>query len=199
MREEMLKFGYKIVFVALLMTLTFVFQQKYLGFLGLNDRVSIFYIPAAVITLSALTLGYVSVPGIFLAGLLINFYLYPDIHFLSNVAVALVPATVSAITLCFMTLTNRNIASLLSPSIAFSKVNVFDVLYFCLVHAILNTSIHQLLYLYNPVFDVKFDKFVVFGMMLGDITGSYLVFIMLNLMFSLVSRLLRLSATAIDR
>ena len=95
-----------------------------------------------------------------------------------------------------MSLTNRNIASLLSPAIAFSKVNVFDVLYFCMVHAVLNTSIHQLLYLYNPIYGVKFDKFMVAGMMLGDISGSYLIFILLNLVFSLVSRLLGLSATA---
>ena len=189
----MIKIGYKIIFVAALMTLTFIFQQKYLGFLGLNDRVSIFYIPAAVITLSGLTLGYISVAGLFLAGLTLNFYLYPDIHFLSNVVISAVPATVSALTLLIMSLTNRNIASLLSPAVAFSDVDVFDVLYFCLMHAILNTSIHQALFSYNPVFGVKFDLFTAGGMLLGDVAGSYLIFILFNLAFSLVSSVVRIA------
>jgi len=61
---------------------------------------------------------------------------------------------------------------------AYSDMDAFDILYFCILHALLNTSFHQTLFYYNPDFDVAFDLFKRFGMMLDGLTGLFLVFIL---------------------
>ena len=83
----MLRTFFRVLLVTCLMTLTFMFQSKYLGFLSINDRVSIFYIPAAVITISSLSLGYMAAPGIFLGALIINFSLYPTMDAYANILI----------------------------------------------------------------------------------------------------------------
>ena len=186
----MLRTFFRVLLVTCLMTLTFMFQSKYLGFLSINDRVSIFYIPAAVITISSLSLGYMAAPGIFLGALIINFSLYPTMDAYANILISCVPALVSALTIAVMTIGNTKIRDFLRPGMAYTQIDAIDILYFCILHSILNTSIHQLLFFVKTEYGVQFDMFSLMSMMLGDLSGSFLVFILLNIGFTAIGRLI---------
>ncbi len=186
----MLKTFFRVLLVTCLMTLTFMFQSKYLGFLSINDRVSIFYIPAAVITISSLSLGYMAAPGIFLGALIINFSLYPTMDAYANILISCVPALVSALTIAVMTIGNTKIRDFLRPGMGYTQIDAIDILYFCILHSILNTSIHQLLFFFKAEYGVQFDMFSLMSMMLGDLSGSFLIFILLNIGFTAIGRLI---------
>ena len=187
----MLKQSLNILIVALLLTTTFAVQRNCLDALDVNSRVSIFYIPAAVITIASLTLGYRAAIGIFLGGLVINFWLYPHVSPVSNILISLVPALVCALTIFIMRIANGKLGIFLRPGMGYTDIDAIDVLYFCILHSVLNTSIHQFIYYCNSEYDAKSDVYNFFSMMLGDLTGSFLVFVLLNLGFTALKIMIR--------
>ena len=181
---EMKKNIFNISIIAVLMVTVFLFQYRYLDFLSLTDRIAIFYLPAAVITIGSLLFGYYASIGIFLGCAFLNFYLSPELHFASNLALSVIPGLTSALTLLFTTLTNRHIKGFLAPKVRYSDIDAIDILYFCIVHAVINTFSHQALFKLIPELSSPEDLGLAFSMLLGDLTGSFLVFVMLNLLFS---------------
>ena len=170
-----------IMIVATLMVVAFYLQRKCLGIFKLHDHVSLFYIPAAVTTLSSLMIGYPAAIGVFLGGLAINFYLYPHLHAGSNIAVAFIPALVAVITLIATSLTNRTAAAMRHIRLDYSKITIFEVFSFCLIYSIFNTIIYQFLYINDLELGVPFDVIMFVGLTLGDLSGSFLVFLLINL------------------
>ena len=187
----MLKHFLLVLLVTFLMTITFALQSKYLPFLSINDRVSIFYIPAAVITLGSLSLGYLAALGIFLGELIINFSLYPKLDVYANVLISCVPACVCVLTIVLMTVSNKKIKAFMSPEMAYTQIDAIDIFYFCSIHSILNTFIHQFLFFLNTEYGVQFDVYALLSMMLGDLSGSFLIFILLNIGFTALGKIRR--------
>ena len=178
----------KITMVACLMVISFTFQHTCLQFININDRVAIFYLPASVITLSSLTLGVPASIGILFGCLAVNMTMIPGASGLEKLIISCIPALSSFGALSVMIRSNQRIRDLMRPSTSFSDIDAFDILSFCGLYSVFNTSSHQFLFAINSDFNAPPDVRSVLGMFFGDLTGSFLVFIVLNLIFSLVRR-----------
>lgn len=176
--------------VSVCLMIVFAFQIHYLGAFNIDDRISLFYLPAAVITLSALTLRYHSVIGIFLGYTAINLTTgYKDL--LSALVLSTTPAIVTAATIALLSMLSRRLDQFFSPTSTLADIDAIDILFFCAGYGLINASLHHLLFYFDPKLGAPVSLISVGQMMFGDLTGSFLGFIALNLCFSLLSRAIR--------
>lgn len=189
-KSNMISKSVQSALVAAFLVATFAFQIRFLPVFDIDRRISLFYIPAAVITLSALTLRYAAVPGIFVGYAVINFAqnsTNPE----SAILLSLAPAIVTITTIVILSLTSRRMGNFLRPHSTLSEIDAFDILLFCASYGVINATLHHILFLYDADFGIPVSPMTALQMMFGDLTGSFLGFIALNLAFSIVKRIMR--------
>jgi len=78
-----------------------------------------------------------------------------------------------------------------APSIAFGAINAFDILSLCVIQSVLNSGMACRVYYLLPgqLEPVSLQQLAT--MFLGDLTGAFLVFILLNILMSVALRLRR--------
>ncbi len=88
---------------------------------------------------------------------------------------------------------NQKIRDFIHPGVRWSDIDAVDVLYVCSVYSLLNSSLHSLLFASDVAYGESFSSVKMFSMFIGDLTGSFFVFLMLNLvvMFSLKGKALK--------
>lgn len=180
--------------VAACLTLAYAFQIHYLSAFDIDARVSLFYIPAAVITLSALTLRYFAAVGIFIGYAAINLVEHTtDIP--GALLLSAVPALVTIATISLLSVLFSRIGRFFSPTSTLIDIDAFDILLFCAGYGVINASLHHLLFYFDPGLTTPVSLLSVTQMMFGDLTGSFLGFIVLNLAYSLLIRFHRKDRT----
>jgi len=75
-----------------------------------------------------------------------------------------------------------------NPNIDFQNIDAFDILQICLIQAFFNSATAHLFYIWAPSINHQFDLYGYFIMFIGDLTGAFLIFILANIMFSLLKR-----------
>lgn len=177
------------VLVAVCLIAAYLFQSRFLAMFDHDDRISLFYTPAAVITLSALTLRYHAALGIFLGYVSINLFQFghdiPDALLLS-----LAPPLVTIATIAILSTASRRIGNFFKPNATLIEIDAFDILLFCAGYGLVNASLHHVLFYFDGKIGTSVSISTMLKMMFGDLTGSFLGFIILNLAYSLVTRLI---------
>jgi hypothetical protein len=196
--NPIIRYFSRVMIVSLTLIAFFSFQIRYLANFDVDQRVSLFYLPAAVITLSALTLRYHAIIGIFLGYGAINLY-FSGNDILSALILSLTPAIVTAATIALMSLFSYRIDKFFSPTSTLADIDAYDILLFCTGYGIINASLHHILFYFDPKFGTPVSLRSVVEMMFGDLTGSFLGFVILNLSFSILSRILRQIKTGKQR
>lgn len=176
--------------VAACLVMTFAFQVHYLSAFDIDQRISLFYIPAAVITLSALTMRYGASLGIFLGYSAVNLY-GGSVNIENALLLSATPALVSMTTIAVLSLVSKRIGSFFKPNSTLIEVDAFDILFFCAGYGLINASLHHLLFYFDTSFGTPISPLSVTQMMFGDLTGSFLGFIALNLAYSTAMRFAR--------
>lgn len=169
---------------------TFAFQIQYLSAFDIGERISLFYLPAAVITLSALTLRYHAAIGIFIGYAAINLFDHGDAQ-TSALLLSVAPPLALILTIAILSLVSQRIGSFLKPNASLIDVDAFDILLFCVGYGVINASLHHILFFLDAEFATPVSPITVVQMMFGDVTGAFLGFIGLNLGYSFVSRVMR--------
>ena len=168
----------------------FVSGQFSLTF-NIGPRISLFYLPAAVITLSTLAFRFGATPGIFVGYLAINLASYGNFE-LNAVALSLAPPLVATLTIAILSVSRQRIGDFLKPQSTLSDIDAFDILLFCAAYGLINAGLHHLLFYFDQGLTGPLSFLSVLQMMFGDLTGSFLGFIALNLGYSLFARAWRL-------
>ena len=176
--------------VAATLVVTFAFQVHYLAAFDIDQRISLFYVPAAVITLSALTLRYRAAIGIFAGYAAINFFLHGNDP-LGAVLLSMAPPTVTILTIALISMVSPRIGNFFKPNSTLVEVDAFDILLFCAGYGVINASLHNLLFFLDARFGTPVSALTVIQMMFGDLTGSFLGFVALNLSYSVLLRVIR--------
>lgn len=184
--------------VALCLIATFAFQVHYLSSFDIAERISLFYLPAAVITLSALTMRYGAALGIFIGYAAINLYVHGSDP-TSALLLSLVPPAVMIATIAVLSILSKRIDSFFRPHSTLIEVDAFDILLFCAGYGVINASLHHILFYLDTQFATPVSPFTIGQMMFGDLTGSFLGFIALNIGYSLLVRLMRNHGTRSNR
>ena len=98
----------------------------------------------------------------------------------------------AAISLCLSLLIWAKLSSkvtrLYNPIIDFRKIDAFDILQICIIEAVINSVTAHIFYIWAPSVRLQFDLNYFAVMLFGDLTGSFLIFIIANIMFSLLKR-----------
>lgn len=174
--------------IAALFCIANVIQRQLLYTLSIGPRSSLFYLPAAVITLGSLVSPVAALSGIFLGSLLMNWLAGDLTHSLDIVLFSFVPTLAASIAVVSTAYFNQRFRDFHSPQDRFSQIDAIDIFYFCSLYAIINVSLSKLLFYYEIQDPIAFPPIMVLGMAFGDLTGSFLVFIVLNVTFSLYTR-----------
>lgn len=168
----------------------YYFQISYLSSFDIEPRISLFYLPAAVITLSTLTFRFGATPGIFAGYLAINLS-QNGILQISTLALSLAPPIVAALTTAILSVSRQRIGIFLKPRSTIADIDALDVLFFCAAYGLINTALHHLLFFIDEDLTGPVSPLSAMQMMFGDLTGSFLGFIALNLGYSIVTRVWR--------
>ena len=150
---------------------------------------SVLFIPAAVRVFSVIIFGYWAGLGIALGTLIHDFYLHPLPQTLYETlfSASQQGAAVSVSLLIWALLSNK-VRCLLNPQIDFSRINAFDVLQMCCIQALVNSTTAHIFYMSSPSINMNFDWYNYAVMFVGDLTGAFFIFIIANIMFSLLKR-----------
>lgn len=178
------------VTIAVCLVVTFALQIQYLAGFDIDQRISLFYVPAAVITLSALTLRYVASIGIFLGYAAINFAVYRNDP-ANALLLSLVPPSVTLSTIALLSLASKRIGNFFKPNSTLAEIDAFDIMIFCASYGVINASYHHLLFFFDPHLGTAVSSLTAIQMMFGDLTGSFLGFVALNLGYSVLTRVVR--------
>lgn len=188
----MKKFIGDVIVVSLIYTLAYCFQVFVLVPFNSHERVSVFFFPAAVRMMCTMIYGYRAGIGITLGALL--FYCVFDDTGLDNKTEYMLVAVNSGLA-CSLALFvwagfSKKILGLRNPRVAFKSINALDVFQFCLIQAIIDTMISHTVFMLYP--NIMPDQSFYWMVMtfVGNLTGAYLVFISLNLTYSLGKRLI---------
>ena len=166
-----------------------LFQIEYLTIFNNTPHMAVFYVPAAVRVFSAIIFGYRAGLGIAL-GVLLQSVLAPSLPLGSNeIALNMLQqgAGVSLSLLVWASLSSK-VSCLRNPHIDFARINVFDVLLMCLIQAMINSATAHIFYIWSPSIHWHFDWYYYAVMFVGDLTGAFLVFIIANIVFSVLKR-----------
>lgn len=150
---------------------------------------AVFYIPAAVRVFSAIIFGYWAGLGVGL-GVLLHATLAPVLQFNTNeIALNMLQQGITvSLSLLIWAYASNKVTCLINPQIDFPRINAFDVLQMCLIQAILNSVTAHIFYIWSPSIHLQFDWYYFAVMLVGDLTGSFLIFILANVIFSVFKR-----------
>lgn len=147
-----------------------------------------FYLPAAIITLGSLVSPIPALVGIFFGQLISNAQADDLSRSLDVVLISCVPMISAGAAVASTAFFNPRFREFHRPQERFSQIDAIDIFYFCCLYAIINVSLSKLLFHFEIQNPVAFPPIIVLGMAFGDLAGSFLVFVFLNLSFSLYLR-----------
>ena len=167
-----------------------VLQFHYLDRFNAYALASAFFIPSSVRLFGVLLLGYRTGLGIVLGGLMFAFGINnlgqtPEQSLIVSVQAGL---SCSASLLIFALVSNK-VSGWRSPAIAFTEIDAYDVLFLSVIQSALNSGLASLIYYLLPGQLASVTLHQVATMFMGDLTGAFLVFVLLNLLTSLALRL----------
>ena len=171
--------------IAVSYVFTLYLQFQHLTLFNTTLQTSIFFIPAAVRVFSVIVFGYWAGLGIGI-GTLVHDSIFnmAGLTILEMIGIAAEQAFVVTTSLFVWSLISRKITGLWSPRIDFDRIDAFDVLLMCLIQAIINSTSGHVFFAISPTIHQQFDAYFYAVMLIGDITGAFFVFIMVNLVFS---------------
>ena len=146
--------------------------------------------PATVVVLTALVFSYHASSGIFLGTLISNYIALDHQYMYKIVGLALIPAFAGVLSVFIARKTNKNIRNFFSLSPIRSDIDGLDVFYFCLLYASINSA---LLLAYNICDQATPNIEMLVGVLtglFGQLTGSFLGFVVLNFGYSVSKKLL---------
>ena len=150
---------------------------------------AVFFIPAAVRVFSVIIFGYLAGFGIALGVLIHDLYLHPLPHSLAEILFSVSQQGIAvSVSLLIWALISRKITGLNNPTINFSQIDAFDILQMCIIQALLNSTTAHIFYMSSPSINMNFDYYNYAVMFVGDLTGAFFIFIIANIMFSLLKR-----------
>lgn len=183
-----------VLVIAILYSGLMVVQFNYLERFNAYALASAFFIPSSVRLFGVLLLGYRTGLGIALGGLMFAFGVNnlgqtPEQSLIVSVQAGVSCSASLMIWACF----SDKVSGLRSPAIAFGEINAFDILSLCVIQSLLNSGMACLVYYLLPgqLEPVSLQQLAT--MFLGDLTGAFLVFIVLNILTSVALRLHRLA------
>lgn len=188
----LVRFSQKVVIsisIALLLCLASTIQKSALAFLSFGPRASLFYLPAAVITLGSLVSPVSAMIGIVTGAMLFNSFNRTFEHLGDMVLVSTVPALAAGFAVVTTYLFSPRFREFHQPKDRFSQIDGLDIFYFCSLYAFSNLALSEFLNYFTNQDPIEFPPMTVFGMIFGDLTGSFLGFVAINLLFSLYIRL----------
>ena len=156
---------------------------------ALGPRSSLFYLPAAVVVLGSLVTPLASMAAIFLGNFAFQSVLDAqgnDIDIMFN---SLIPVIASGLAVLMTVYINPRFRDFHSPQNRFSQIDAIDIFYFCVIYATFNVCLSEALVYIQDHGQMNIIPSQIFAMAFGDLTGSFLVFIGLNLSFSAFIRL----------
>ena len=168
----------------------FVFIQfEYLNIFNNTPQMAVFFIPAAVRVFSVIIFGYWAGFGIALGVLLHDLYLHPLTLSLTETLFSVSQQGIAvSLSLLLWALISRKITGLNNPNINFSQIDAFDILQMCVIQALLNSTTAHIYFILAPNINWEFDWYYYAVMLVGDLTGAFLIFIIANIIFSLLKR-----------
>ena len=176
--------------IALLYSGLMVVQFNYLERFNAYALASAFFIPSSVRLFGVLLLGYRTGLGIALGGLMFAFGINNLGQTLEQSLIVSLQAGVScSASLMIWAYFSDKVSGLRAPSIAFGAINAFDILSLCMIQSVLNSGMACFVYYLLPgqLEPVSLQQLAT--MFLGDLTGAFLVFIVLNILMSVALRL----------
>lgn len=170
-----------------------VVQFNYLDRFNAYALASAFFVPSSVRLYGVLLLGYRTGLGIALGGLMFAF----GINNLGQTPEQSLIVSVQAGLSCSASLMiwayfSDKVSGLRVPSIAFGDINAYDILSLCIIQSLLNSGMACLIYYVLPGQLAPVTLHQLATMFLGDLTGAFLIFILLNILMSMALRLRRL-------
>ena len=164
-------------------------QFEYLSIFNNTPQMAVFFIPAAVRVFSVIIFGYLAGFGIALGVLIHDLYLHPLPHSLAEILFSVSQQGIAvSVSLLIWALISRKITGLNNPTINFSQIDAFDILQMCIIQALLNSTTAHIFYMSSPSINMNFDYYNYAVMFVGDLTGAFFIFIIANIMFSLLKR-----------
>ena len=193
--------GYFLTIIAIsvlysgLMVVQFHFLERFNAY----ALASAFFIPSSVRLFGVLLLGYRTGLGIVLGSLIFAFGINslgqtPEQSLIVSVQAGL---SCSASLLVFALVSDK-VSGWRSPAIAFAEINAYDVLFLSLIQSTLNSGLASLVYYLVPGQIEPVTLHQTATMFMGDLTGAFLVFVLLNLLTSLALRVGALSRNRRD-
>jgi hypothetical protein len=177
----------EIVLTAFFYALFRFIQSEYLSNSQYNEFISIFYIPAAIRVFSSLLFGYWAAAGIAL-GLFVDIvYMHPEQFMMSEIIFRMLQVAISLmLSLLIWAKLSTKVTFISNPVIDFEHINAFDILQICLIEAIFNSLTAHIFYIWSPTVHLDFDLYYFAVMLFGDVTGSFLLFVVANVIFSVL-------------
>ena len=178
-----------LVIIAASYVLALYVQFQYLTLFNTTLQTAIFFIPAAVRVFSVIVFGYWAGLGIAL-GTIIHDSIFniAGITLQEMLGIAAEQGLVVTSSLFIWALISKKISGLKNPEIDFDRIDAFDVLAMCVVQAIINSTAGHLFFAWSPTIRQQFDPYYYAVMLIGDITGAFFVFIVANVVFSILLR-----------
>jgi hypothetical protein len=136
--------------------------------------------------------GYRACVGI-MAGALIFYHLFDNTGLETELEYFLVAGhsgLACGVSLVIWALVSPKVSGVRNPIVAFKSINAYDVFQFCLINALVDTAISHTLFILVPDIMPDESPYWVLVTFVGNLTGAYLVFILLNLCYSLSKRIL---------
>ena len=178
------------IFAFLLFLIVFTVQIIWIiGFVTIDD-LCLFYLPAMVVVLTALIFSYTALLGVFLGNLICTYLTLNSLQFYSLVTLSAVPALSGAIAIFMCSHTNKNIREFLGSAPSGSEIDALDIFYFCAVYSIVHSLI---LFLYGGFGQGASIEVIInqtCGILFGNLSGSFIGFIGVNLVYTFVNRAL---------
>lgn len=178
-----------LVIIAASYVLALYVQFQYLTLFNATLQTAIFFIPAAVRVFSVIVFGYWAGLGIAL-GTIIHDSIFniAGITLQEMLGIAAEQGLVVTSSLFIWALISKKISGLKNPEIDIDRIDAFDVLAMCVVQAIINSTAGHLFFAWSPTIRQQFDPYYYAVMLIGDITGAFFVFIVANVVFSILLR-----------
>ena len=175
--------------IAALHVLTNLFQFEFLSLFNNTPQMAVFCIPAAIRVFSAMIFGYWAGLGIAL-GVLLHSLVAPIVPLTTDeIAINMVQQGAGvSLSLLIWTCISDKASCLSNPEIDFERINAFDILQMCFIQAIINSVTAHIYYIWSPSIHLQFDWYYYIVMLVGDLTGAFLIFIFANILFSLLKR-----------
>ena len=190
MAENSLKgFCASVIAVAVLYSGLMIVQFQYLSGFNAYALASAFFIPSAVRMFGVLLLGYRTGLGIALGGVMFALGVNNLGQTFEQSLIVSVQAGFScSASLLLWSLLSDKVSGWRAPVIAFQAINAYDVFFLCLIQSVLNSGLASLIYHLLPGQLPAVTLHQAITMFIGDLSGAFLVFILLNVLMSIAMR-----------